>query len=187
MTRAIGWWPRFFPVATALLRKAGPGNLRLVRHRQGGLAASHRLPDRGWPRHRHAWSARHRRGDPDELAALVAQLWPETWAEAVSFGAGARRHAWRAHRQYRPERLALGSLAILGDAAHVLSPMTGSGYATGVEDAALLAKMLAQRNGSEPLSALLKRYEGARLPYTRALVNHSRNLSAEFRQYAAGF
>ena len=124
----------------------------------------------------------------DELAALVAQLWPETWGEAVSFGVrapDAMRGAPIA--EYRPERLALGSLAILGDAAHVLSPMTGSGYATGVEDAALLAKMLAQRNGPEPLSALLKRYEGARLPYTRALVNHSRNLSAEFRQYAAGF
>lgn len=124
----------------------------------------------------------------DELAARVPQLWPQTWAEAVSFGVrspDAMRGAPIA--EYRPERLVLGPLAILGDAAHVLSPMTGSGYATGVGDAAILSEMLSRRNPSEPLSALLKRYENVRLPYTRGLVNHSRKLSAEFLRYASAF
>ena len=124
----------------------------------------------------------------DELAVLVPQLWPEIWAEAVSFGIrspDAMRGAPIA--EYRPERLALGSLAILGDAAHVLSPMTGSGYAAGVEDATLLSEMLSQWDRSEQLPALLKRYEGARLPYTRGLVNHSRKLSAELLRYASTF
>lgn len=122
----------------------------------------------------------------DELAALVPLLWPETWAEAVAFGIrapGTMRGAPIA--EYRPERLVLGPLAIIGDAAHVLSPMTSSGYATGVDDAAILSEMLSRRDRSEPLSALLKRYEAMRLPYTRGLVNHSRKLSAEFLRYAS--
>ncbi|HEY4250517.1 MAG TPA: FAD-dependent monooxygenase [Roseomonas sp.] len=122
----------------------------------------------------------------DELADLVPLLWPETWAEAVGFGVRAPEAMRGAPiAEYRPDRLALGPLAIIGDAAHVLSPMTGSGYATGVEDAALLADMLSRRDDAEPLPALLKRYEAARLPYTRALVNQSGRLSAEFLRYAA--
>lgn len=124
----------------------------------------------------------------DELASLVPTLWPEPWREAVSVGVrlpNAMRGAPIA--EYRPERLALGPLAIVGDAAHVLSPMTGSGYATGVEDAGLLSDMLSRADPAEPVADLLKRYEAARLPYIRALVNHSRNLSAEFVHYASTF
>jgi len=124
----------------------------------------------------------------EELAALVPMLWPETWAEAVSYGVktpGSMRGAPIA--EYRPDRLVSGRLAIMGDAAHVLSPMTGSGYATGVEDAALLAGLLSAWDRSEPLTALLRRYETARLPYIRALVSHSRKLSAEYLQYASGY
>lgn len=58
--------------------------------------------------------------------------------------------------------------------------MTGSGFASGVDDAAVLARMLAERNDEEPISAALQRYQSARLPYVRALVNHSRRLSAEY-------
>lgn len=120
----------------------------------------------------------------EELSALVPRLWPEPWAEAVALGVrtpGAMRGAPIA--EYRPVRLAAGPLAIIGDAAHGVSPMTGSGYATAVDDAFVLATILAQRDTAEPL----KRYERARLPYTRGLVDHSRRLSAEFNHYVAGW
>lgn len=124
----------------------------------------------------------------EELSALVPGLWPDPWAEAVAFGVrtpGAMRGAPIA--EYRPERLAAGPLAIIGDAAHGVSPMTGSGYATAVDDAFVLGTMLAARDAAEPLAELLKRYERARLPYTRGLVNHSRRLSAEFNHYVASW
>jgi len=54
--------------------------------------------------------------------------------------------------------------------------MTGSGYATDVDDAAILAQMLADRDGAESIVSLLKRYEEVRLPYTRALVSHSKKV-----------
>jgi 2-polyprenyl-6-methoxyphenol hydroxylase-like FAD-dependent oxidoreductase len=127
--------------------------------------------------------------DPDvraELLALIPELWPATWAEAVAAGVrstGALSGAPIA--EYRPDRLATGALAIVGDAAHVVSPMTGRGFATGVEDAAVLAGLLADRHADDPVAAALARYEAARLPFVRGLVAHSRQISAEYLRYAA--
>lgn len=120
-----------------------------------------------------------------ELVALIPQLWPETWAEAVAVGVRATDVLSGAPiAEYKPDRLARGALAIVGDAAHVVSPMTGRGFATGVEDAAVLAQMLADRRANEPVSAALARYEVARLPFVRALVTHSRRISADYLRYA---
>ena len=121
-----------------------------------------------------------------ELLALIPQVWPQTWAEAVAVGVRSTDVLSGAPiAEYEPQRLAHGALAIVGDAAHVVSPMTGRGFATGVEDAAVLARMLAQRRANEPASAALARYEAARLPFVRALVTHSRRISAEYLRYAA--
>jgi len=46
------------------------------------------------------------------------------------------------------------ALAIIGDAAHVISPMTGSDFTTGVDDAMLLANMLASGQENEPISSI---------------------------------
>lgn len=120
------------------------------------------------------------------LGALIPQLWPTTWAEAVAVGVRSGDALSGAPiAEYRPERIARGALAIVGDAAHVVSPMTGRGFATGVEDAAVLAAMLADRRANEPVSIALARYEVARLPFVRALVTSSRRLSADYLRYAA--
>jgi len=117
-----------------------------------------------------------------ELGARIPQLWPAMWAEAVAVGVRSLDVLSGAPiAEYEPERLARGALAIVGDAAHVVSPMTGSGFATGVEDAAVLAELLAD----QPVGVALKRYETARLGFVRALVTHSRRLSAEYRRHAA--
>ncbi len=127
--------------------------------------------------------------DPAVRAALVERipgLWPAIWAEAVLAGVRSSEALTGAPiAEYRPGRLARGPLAIVGDAAHVVTPMTGSGFATGVEDAAVLARMLADRYSDEPVSAALGRYEASRLPHVRALVAHSERLSADYVRYAA--
>ena len=79
------------------------------------------------------------------------------------------------------------TLAIVGDAAHIVSPMTGRGFATAVEDAAVLADMLADRDENEPIAAALARYETARLPFVRGLVGHSNRLSADYLRYATAY
>ena len=120
-----------------------------------------------------------------ELGTLIPQLWPATWAEAVAVGVRSIDALSGAPiAEYEPARLARGALAIVGDAAHVVSPMTGRGFATAVEDAAVLALLLASRRGNEPVSVALASYEAARLPSVRVLVTHSRRLSADYLRYA---
>lgn len=122
----------------------------------------------------------------EDLIALIPQLWPQTWAEAVAAGVRSTDALSGAPiAEYEPQRLALGALAIVGDAAHVVSPMTGRGFATAVEDAAVLAHTLAHRSAMEPVAAALARYEAARLTFVRALVTHSRRISADYLRYAA--
>jgi 2-polyprenyl-6-methoxyphenol hydroxylase-like FAD-dependent oxidoreductase len=120
-----------------------------------------------------------------DLLALIPQIWPATWAEAVAAGVASPDVMSGAPiAEYKPDRLTRGAMAIVGDAAHAVSPMTGRGFATAVEDAALLAPMLAARPADEAISATLARYNAHRLPFTRGLVNHSSLLSADYVRYA---
>lgn len=136
------------------------------------------------------------------LSARVPRLWPQPWVEAVIAGLNAPDVLSGAPiAEYRPGVLARGRLAIVGDAAHGVSPMTGSGFAAGVDDAAVLADLLSgaamgaatgarmgASAGQRPAASLpeaLARYDAARLPSVRALVGHSMALSAEFVRYAA--
>lgn len=121
----------------------------------------------------------------EELALLAPRLWPAAWAEAVVAGVSSSGVLSGAPiAEYKPSRLARGALAVVGDAAHVVSPMTGRGYLTGVEDAAVLAQILGYRETSEPIATAFTRYETARLPYIRGLVTHSSKISAEYCHYA---
>lgn len=121
-----------------------------------------------------------------ELATLAPQVWPEMWAEAVTVGVSSSEVLSGAPiAEYKPTQLANGLLAIIGDAAHVVSPMTGRGFLTGVEDAGLLAKVLAEREPEEFFARALQRYERLRLPFVEALVNHSSKVSASFLRYTS--
>ncbi|MEY4412902.1 MAG: salicylate hydroxylase Nah [Pseudomonadota bacterium] len=119
------------------------------------------------------------------LTALVPQLWPQHWVEAVTVGLNTREVLSGAPiAEYQPESLAKGRLAIVGDAAHVVTPMTGSGFATSMDDAAVLAGLLAAQPHAVSVPTALAQYQAARMPDVRALVGHSMKLSAEFVRYA---
>lgn len=121
-----------------------------------------------------------------ELLSMISCLWPDVWAEAVALGVQSTTSLSGAPiAEYLPDRLVFGPLAIVGDAAHVVSPMTGSGFATGVDDAASLSRALAQRGHDESMAAALLRYENARLPRVRALVAHSHQLSAQYVKHTS--
>lgn len=57
-----------------------------------------------------------------------------------------------------PLRLAHGAMAIVGDAAQLISPMTGRGYLTSEEDARELSHELAKLKSDEPIANALARY-----------------------------
>jgi 2-polyprenyl-6-methoxyphenol hydroxylase-like FAD-dependent oxidoreductase len=66
-----------------------------------------------------------------------------------------------------------GRVALLGDAAHPMTPNLGQGACQALEDAAVLAQLAA---GTEPaaIAGILARYSAARLPRTSDVVRWSR-------------
>jgi 2-polyprenyl-6-methoxyphenol hydroxylase-like FAD-dependent oxidoreductase len=57
--------------------------------------------------------------------------------------------------------------------------MTERGFLTAVENAALLASLLAEKTPDELMSAVFAAYEKTLLPFIQGLITHSRQLSAE--------
>ncbi|MFI7482094.1 FAD-dependent monooxygenase [Kocuria sp. M1R5S2] len=68
-------------------------------------------------------------------------------------------------------RLAVGRVALLGDAAHAMTPELGQGGCQALEDAVTLAALAA----GTPLPAALERYTGLRLPRTTRVAARSRS------------
>lgn len=123
----------------------------------------------------------------NDLLFKIPALWPDIWVEAVTVGVQSSNLLSGAPiAEYMPSRMAKGPLALVGDAAHVMSPMTGSGFATGVDDAAVLSRVLVKSHASHPVGTALQHYEAIRLPYVRALISHSHRLSTDFMKYARG-
>ena len=84
--------------------------------------------------------------------------------------------------EYWPEKISNGRLAILGDAAHVVSPMTGRGFVTGVGEAAEIALQLsrARLDSDSDYIGALAQYEKRLLTEARSLVRASKNASAHY-------
>ena len=66
-----------------------------------------------------------------------------------------------------------GRVALLGDAAHPMTPNLGQGACQALEDAAVISRLAA---GTEPdaVTGMLARYTAARLPRTNDVVRWSR-------------
>jgi 2-polyprenyl-6-methoxyphenol hydroxylase-like FAD-dependent oxidoreductase len=107
----------------------------------------------------------------DELCDLAPRLWAGTWAAAILACLRERRFIATPIAEYLPVRLAKGSVAIMGDAAHVASPMTGSGFEFAMHDADALGRALASANGGG-VAAALSAYEADRLAADQALAQY---------------
>lgn len=73
------------------------------------------------------------------------------------------------------DRLAFGSVCLLGDAAFVARPHCGMGVTKAISDARVLSEAL---RSSKDVGAALQAYEQARLPVGQQLVTHARALGA---------
>jgi 2-polyprenyl-6-methoxyphenol hydroxylase-like FAD-dependent oxidoreductase len=72
-------------------------------------------------------------------------------------------------------RMALGRVAMIGDAAFVARPHVAAGVAKAADDAAALVEAL-QAEGD--VAAALKRFEASRLPIGRRIIERARHLGA---------
>ncbi|WP_425486311.1 FAD-dependent oxidoreductase [Changpingibacter yushuensis] len=81
--------------------------------------------------------------------------------------------------EYVPDRLVRGRTALVGNAAHVPTPMTGSGFAASLDDAASLANFLRNARPNQVSDALVT-YERDRLASARSLVRSGQGFSRSF-------
>jgi salicylate hydroxylase len=115
-------------------------------------------------------------GDGDELLAAFRDAAPPLRA---LLGAPREWLMWSLF-DLPATRMAKGRLALLGDAAHPVLPFLAQGGALAIEDAAVLARMLA---GASDVPEALARYARARLPRARRVQAAARRNG---RAYHAG-
>ncbi len=113
------------------------------------------------------------------LAADARRHWPRPWLDAILDCLDRRAIVGTPVAEYLPDRLVSGRLALVGDAAHVCTPMTGNGFAAAATDALALAAAL---GGAGDVPAALIRYEAARLRDVRGLVQSGQQFSRGFAQ-----
>jgi salicylate hydroxylase/6-hydroxynicotinate 3-monooxygenase len=77
-------------------------------------------------------------------------------------------HKWAILEREPLPRWNQGRAALLGDAAHPMTPYMAQGGATAIEDAAVLARCLAEVEG-EDIEGAFRRYEAHRKPRTSAV------------------
>ncbi|HXW46655.1 MAG TPA: FAD-dependent monooxygenase [Streptosporangiaceae bacterium] len=105
-----------------------------------------------------------------ELGQLARRYWPSPWDRCIGWGVSHGEVFGAPVAEYLPSRLVRHRVALIGDAAHVASPMTGAGFENALLDVAALAASLSGASGAG-VPAALGRYEQERLPLARQLVS----------------
>jgi 2-polyprenyl-6-methoxyphenol hydroxylase-like FAD-dependent oxidoreductase len=108
---------------------------------------------------RESWSAK---GDVGELRRAYQGFHPDVGA--VLSGCP-DCHKWAILERDPLRRWSDGRVVLLGDACHPMTPYMAQGAATAIEDAAILARCLAETNGDD-VEGAFRRYEAHRKPRT---------------------
>lgn len=116
------------------------------------------------------------------LRRVAPRVWPQPWLNAILCCIEQGTLIGTPIVEYASEWMAHGRLALLGDAAHAVTPATGRGLFYGLLDADALANALAQRR-HQPLLGL-REYAAARLGHAHQLVQLSRELSTNYLRWA---
>ena len=106
-----------------------------------------------------SWSAK---GDVTELRAAYADFHEDV---RNVLNACPDCHKWAILEREPLPRWSDGNVVLLGDAAHPMTPYMAQGAATSIEDAAVLARCLADVEGDD-IAGALRRYEAHRKPRT---------------------
>jgi len=157
--RRLGWaW--YDNTRNDLLRELGCVEGRLVHHSLAG----NDIPE-------HALN---------ELAEQATNRWPQPWLAAILHNIQTRSLTGIPVAEYVPDKLANGRIAIAGDAAHVLTPLTAAGFNASLQDAATLTDCIVDQSGKyDPISAL-SQYETLRLNTVRQIVQSGQSFSRSF-------
>lgn len=99
-----------------------------------------------------------------------AAHWPAPWDDIVRHSVRRQSVIATPIAEYVPRRLARGRMAIIGDAAHVPSPVTDAGFDTGLGDAETLGELTDHGVIGEQGLKVLREYEKQRLITAQRMV-----------------
>jgi 2-polyprenyl-6-methoxyphenol hydroxylase-like FAD-dependent oxidoreductase len=120
-----------------------------------------------------------------QLAVQASDLWPALWRDAILDCIDRHAVVGTPIAEYVPDRLVNGRLALVGDAAHVPTPMTGSGFSASLDDAEAIAESAAAGARGSELVKALRGYEEERLSSVRDMVQSGQQFSRSFSGRAA--
>jgi 2-polyprenyl-6-methoxyphenol hydroxylase-like FAD-dependent oxidoreductase len=120
-----------------------------------------------------------------ELAQEARYRLPSPWREAVLETIQRRSVIGTPIAEYEPERIVRQRVVLVGDAAHVPTPMTGMGFAASLDDAEALADALTTTRAGASVVGALQMYERRRLDPARRLVRSGQLFSRSFSREAA--
>lgn len=112
--------------------------------------------------------------------AVRASAFPEPWCSAALHSINTRSLIGIPIKEYVPERLANGRIALVGDAAHVPAPVTASGFNESLQDAVVLGKCAEKGLVGGLAYDALERYESLRLQRVRQMVQSGHFYSQSF-------
>lgn len=122
-----------------------------------------------------------------KIASLIerahAYPWPESFQPAMLLAFERRDFNGILLKEYVPEGLVNGRMALVGDAVHLATSWTGMGFNAALQDVLILAEKLAA--GDLAVSGVLGQllaYEAERLAKVRALVQGGQRFTWEFRE-----
>lgn len=116
----------------------------------------------------------------DELASHARKRWPEPWLTATLKALETRENTGIPIKEYLPEKLIKGRIAIVGDAAHVPAPITASGFNESLKDASFLGECVADGISGKKAIKALEKYEKNRLTKVRQMVKSGQSFSRSF-------
>jgi 2-polyprenyl-6-methoxyphenol hydroxylase-like FAD-dependent oxidoreductase len=110
-----------------------------------------------------------------DLLAVAAKRWRGTAREIITSAIERRVIFGTPLAEYLPERLVAGRLGLVGDAAHVASPMVGAGFSSGLKDGIAFIAAVSRSGGTAAHAGnrALRRYDEVRLTPNRSRVLES--------------
>lgn len=115
-----------------------------------------------------------------ELAEKASVRWTQPWLDAILHSIETRNLVGTPIAEYVPDNLVKGRIALVGDAAHLPTPLTAKGFNASLQDAATLAECIAKRIRGTSAAKTLLEYESLRLKNARQIVQSGQSFSRSF-------
>jgi len=115
-----------------------------------------------------------------ELMQEATSMWPEPWLSTTLYALEHRGLTGIPVKEYIPDNLIRGRVALTGDAAHVPAPITASGFNQSLEDAVVLGKCVTKGIKGDNAIQAMEKYEAQRLDNVRRIVKSGQSFGLSF-------